>query len=81
MKLRVWNIINMPAEPSYKPVASVREAYDYINAEANRQLAYDWIETNAFGLEVFNEDDQEWEEWVDEYGGDINEYAQEQGWE
>ncbi len=80
MKLRVWNIINMPAEPTHKEVATVREAYDYINAEANRQLRYDWIETNAFGLEVFNEADQEWEEWQDEDGADLDEYAREQGW-
>lgn len=83
MKLRVWNIINLgsESEPTYQDVPTIRAGYDYINKEADRQLKIRWIHSNAFGLEVFNEDDQEWEEWQDEYGGDLNEYAREQGWE
>ena len=80
MKLRVYNFINMPSKPHHKEVASPKEAYDYIDREARRQLKMKWIESNCFGLEVFNEADQEWEEWQNEDGGDLDEHAREQGW-
>lgn len=78
-KLRVWNFINLPSEPIYQEVSTPEEAYHYINQQALKQLTWKWVESNAFGLEVWNEDDQEWEEWMDEDYNEIDAWGELQG--
>lgn len=65
-KLEVWNIINPPREPVPNP----REGHELICRLADDQLTMDWIVSNAFGLEVFEEG--EWSEWYNEDGEDVD---------
>ena len=67
--LRVWYIINPPAEPTYYYVASPTQGAAAIDRMADAQLKQPWIEANAFGLEVF--EDGEWVDWWDEEGNDV----------
>jgi len=71
--LRVWNIINPPNRPTTYPVNDPKHAITLIDALAQSQLLDGNIESNAFGLEVF--DGAEWLEWESEEGEDIDEWA------
>ena len=48
-----------------------------INHLAKKDLRNPRIDTNAFGLEVFDETENEWCEWYDENGNDIDMLADE----
>lgn len=76
MKLRVWRIRNVPNRPIYIHVESPEEAIRVINERAERDLKTPGIVSNAFGLEVFNEEEKEWEEWYSGEGSDIDQYAE-----
>jgi hypothetical protein len=76
MKLRVWHIQNVPNEPIYISVKSPEEAIKVIKRRAEKDLEVPWIVSNAFGLEVHNEETSEWEEWYSEEGDDIDQYAE-----
>lgn len=67
--LRVWCIINPPAEPLHYPVKDPFHAMRLIDALADSQLLIPGIASNVFGLEVFKDGD--WEEWENEDGDDI----------
>lgn len=81
-KLRVWHIPQVPMKAFYVEVKSPKEAievmdiladYDIFQFRNNIKPDY----TNASGLQVFNEKNNEWEEWYDdEYDMDIDEYKQ-----
>ena len=76
MKLQVWNIINPPASPSHYPVSSPEEGHALIERMASNQLRDRRIFANAFGLEVFNEEDNEWEDWYSDEGEELDEYME-----
>ena len=76
MKLRIWHIQNVPNRPIYIPVESPEEAIRVINERAEKDLKTLGIVSNAFGLEVFNKEEKEWEEWYSEEGSDIDQYAE-----
>lgn len=83
--LRIWWIPQIPMEPFYFPVQNVEQAhhdlkllaeYDKFQFEKNIKPDY----SNAGGLEVYVEDwdgkgNPEWEDWMDETGLDIDEWA------
>lgn len=71
-KYRVWSVINPPNEPSYIPVNSPKDGANFIKKEIKRQANIRSIFSNAFGLEVA-ENDIEFTEWYNEAGEDINE--------
>lgn len=73
-ELRVWYIINPPAEPTYVPVATPEHAIRTINTLAELQLTQDTIWGNAFGLQVW--DGEEWVEWYSEEGDNIDDFEQ-----
>lgn len=70
MKLRVWWIREVPNEPEYFEVADVDEAIAKLKELERADLANRFIQTNAGGLEVF--EDGEWTEYYDEEGRDID---------
>jgi hypothetical protein len=72
--LRVWYVVNPPANATHIYVADPHEAIRVIDSEANRQLKDDRIFMNAFGLETF--EDGEWCEWYSEDGDDIDGYRE-----
>ena len=74
VKLRVWNIISPADFLRYFTVTSIEEALDTINREIRNQLRISHIDSSAFGLEVFNEEDQQWEEWQNDEGYEIGDY-------
>lgn len=71
-KYQVWCVINPPDEPSYYPVNSPEEGAELIKFEINRQSHIPHIYSNAFGMEVA-ENDVEFTEWYNDNGEDINE--------
>ena len=74
MKLRVWWISNPPSEAYRVDVTSIEDAIRILNVLAFYDLYLDdVISCNVGGLEVFNEEDKEWEEYYDDEGRDIRE--------
>lgn len=80
-KLRVWHIPQAPMKPFYVEVSSIEEACKIINALQN----YDKFQyennikpdyTSASGLEYFDEEEQNWFEWFDNDGYDIEQYVE-----
>lgn len=71
-KYRVWSVINPPNEPEYQEVDNPQEGAEIINFEIDRQSHIPYIYSNAFGLEVA-ENDIEFTEWYNDEGQDINE--------
>ena len=69
-KLRIYHIRN--GETEYHRVSDLAHARILINALAQSDLLDKRVEYNVFGCEEWNEDDQEWEEWYDEDGCDID---------
>ena len=66
-KLRVWNIVNVPNKPRfYYGFDSVEEAREFTSKLIDEQLSDDNVISNAFGIEEFDEVDQEWYEIEDE---------------
>lgn len=76
MKLRVWNIINPPNGAMHWTVQTPEEGYALMNREADAQLECDGIVSNAFGLEYFDEEDQEWYDWYSDEGEELDEYME-----
>lgn len=86
-KLRVWHIPQIGSGATmYIPVENVREgkkvmdilaAYDLFQLE--NYIKPDFC--NASGLQKYNEEDEEWEDWYletkDDYFDDVNEYFEE----
>ena len=85
-KLRVWWIPQVPMEAFYVPVESPEEGQKVINILAtydcfqyNHNVKSDYA--NAGGLQYFNEEDNEWEDWYFEddnsYYDDLDEFIEE----
>lgn len=81
-KLRVWHIPQVPMKAFHVSVESPDEAikildvlahYDLFQFENRVKPDY----SSAQGLEEFNEETQEWDEWYSEDGLDIREYERE----
>lgn len=71
MKLRIWHIPQIPGKPFHIEVKSVEEAivilsalahYDLFQLEQNIKPDY----ANAQGLELFNPETKDWQEWEDD---------------
>lgn len=82
-QLRVWHIPQVPGDPFYVPVSSVDEAvkvlttlWDYDRFQLDQHIKPDY--SSASGLEVFYEEDDEWDEWYSEDGAgvDIREFIE-----
>jgi hypothetical protein len=81
MKLRMWWIPQVPGKAFHFPVSSIEEAvavnnalaeYDLFLLENKNRVDY----CNAGGLQVWNEEDQEWIDWWDEKNGEtFDEYV------
>lgn len=80
MKLRVWHMPQVPAREDADifrvDVKTVDEAalilntlWNYDNFQFERKIKPDF--SNASGLEYWNEDNKEWQEYYDEFGNDI----------
>lgn len=77
MRLRVWHIPNIPGEPFYQEVDSLREARLVLQtlARYDLYLGEQHIQSSVQGLEELSFEEREWEEWSDEdTGNDICEY-------
>lgn len=83
-KLRVWWISQIGTGTFYIPVKSVKEAkktmdlLSYFDCfQYNQKIRPDY--SNTGGLEMFNEETGEWEDWVyetkEEYCEDVDEYC------
>jgi len=68
--LRVWNVVNPPGKPELYRVPSREAAGALIDRLTVEQLGGDDVESNAFGLEVFQKTDvaagMAWVEWYDD---------------
>lgn len=76
MKLRVWWIPQVPMNPFYQGVSTLKEAKLLLETLANydifqykSQIKPDY--SNAGGLEIWNEEENDWLEWEDEEGNNI----------
>lgn len=79
VKLRVWWIPQVPGTPFHIEVKDIEQAIflmkvlaDYDDFQLKNNIKPDY--SNVGGLEVFNEEDQEWEEWYDNDEDGIDEY-------
>jgi len=79
MNLRIWHIPQVPSNnPYHIPVKDVEEAvrilpilWNYDTYQFENKIKPDY--SNVSGLECWNEDTKEWEEYYDDNGNDINE--------
>lgn len=81
-KLRVWWVPQVPMKSFNVPVKTPEEAKQILDILA----AYDMFQyenhvkgdySNMGGLEVFNEEEKDWEDWYSDDGLDIYEYIEE----
>lgn len=75
-KLQVYVIVNPPRQGDRYPVKDPKHAYELIEAIAQSHLLDDRITMNVFGLEEWNEEEQEWLEWYSEDGETLDEYRE-----
>jgi len=78
-KYRVWTIINPPDEPITIPVNTMDEAIVALKVLAkigNHPDIDKAMVANVSGLEEYNEKEQEWQEWYDYNGEDVEYYWQ-----
>jgi hypothetical protein len=80
VNLRVWWIPQVPMKPFHIDVKNIEQAVlilrtlaDYDAFQFKNNVKPDYC--NAGGLEIFNVSEQEWEEWADEDGDEIDEYC------
>lgn len=84
-KMRVWHIPQVPGKPFYVPVENEKEAKKFLDALAgydifqfNNNIKPDF--SNASGVEVFDEEANEWCDWYietqDDYFEDIDEFLE-----
>ena len=79
-QLRVWHNCQVGAVKNfYVEVSSIEEAWRVLNTlweydlfQYSHHIKPDYC--NASGLEVFDDDEQDWVEWYDEDGYDIREH-------
>lgn len=83
MKYRVWHNCQVGSVDNfYYSVKDIEEAWLVLNAiwsydlfQYENKIKGDY--SSASGFEYFNEDDNEWQEWYDEDGCDIEEHFME----
>lgn len=78
-KLRVYNYVNFGSGVvHYTKVSNPAEGLAIINALASFQLTLEdsAISSNAFGLEEWDEQEQEWYDWADEEGLQDTDYRE-----
>ena len=75
-KLRVYHIRN--GEQETHLVNYINHAKDLIDNLAKSDLLDSSVVYNVFGLEEFNEETKQWEEWYDDEGRDIDEHFAEE---
>ncbi len=78
-EMRVWHNSNF-GEPAFTiKVESIVEAAKYLKILAEYDLYLgDKIDANAQGLEEFNSETDEWEEWMDDDGVCISEITRQE---
>lgn len=80
MKLRIWHIPQVPAKgdadifrvdvkTTDEAVLILRVLWKYDIFQFDRKIKPDF--SNASGLEYWDKDDKEWQEYYDKYGNDI----------
>ena len=69
--LCVWNMTDPPHKMDRYAVRDLAEAKDLIRRLTTEQLKDDSIVCNAFGLEVYEGENFDWEEWEDTDGNSI----------
>lgn len=69
--LRLYRIINPPAEPQLFPVKDLMHGLRLLLALADSDLLDPDVVSNVYGLEVYG-DDGEWCDWENENGEDIS---------
>lgn len=69
MKYEVWHVVNPPNKGKRYPVSSPVSGAKLIDTLATADLADDTVWGNCFGLEYWDEQDQEWYEWYDFVAG------------
>jgi len=69
-KLRIYHIRN--GETEYHRVSDLAHARILIDALAQSDLLDERVEWNVFGCEEYNEETEDWEEWYDEDGCNID---------
>ncbi len=83
-KLRVWWIPQVPGKPFHVEVTNLVEAKLLLNAlenydqfQVDNRIKGDYC--NCGGLEMWNEEDNDWEEWFNEdYDREIDDYTLEE---
>ena len=65
--IRVWCIVNPPNHPRFYYVDTTDQAIWLIDILADEQLTSDEIVSNCFGIEEYDEQDNEWWEIDDDY--------------
>lgn len=77
VKLRVYRIVNYPAPATHYDVGSVTEGWEKIEWLTRADLLNPAIWGNVMGLQVL--EDEEWVDWYDEDGDDIDGWAEKKG--
>jgi hypothetical protein len=73
MKLRIWHHSNFDQPAFYRTVASVEQALDYLDLLAyyDLYLGEQRVFCNAQGIEIWNEQDKQWENFYDDDGNEL----------
>jgi hypothetical protein len=80
-KLRVYHIPQVPGKPFYVPVKNEEEAllvmdtlaiYDQFQYQNNIKPSY----SNACGVEMFDNEEDEWIEYCDDEGNSFDQYCE-----
>lgn len=85
MKLRVWWISQVGTKPFYIPIDSIKEGKKIMDVlsyfdcfQYNQRIRTDYC--NAGGIEMFDEETNEWVDWVyeteEDYYEDVNDYIE-----
>lgn len=72
--LKVYRLTNK--QSIEEKVETIKKAIDFINDWAEKDLQDESIEWNAFGLEEFNVETKEFDEWYNEDGESIEDVMQ-----
>lgn len=81
MKLRVWHVQNVPNQPTFHAVESVEAAAELIDKLIKEDLRDVGVSSNGFGLEEYIPKYNDWMEYHDKEGKDIEQIAEDMGYE
>lgn len=74
---RVWNVLNPPNNPTYLMADNPEQAATLIDQWATAQLESESVRVHIFGLEVYDPNTEDWDEWYDENGNSVHEILEE----